>query len=64
MITFFLVSQQLENVILKLLKGSFGTQLYDKICSCLSAYRAAAMDKEKPEYFNDFMHELKYQMEV
>ena len=51
-------------MILKLLKGSFGTQLYDKICSCLSAYRSAAMDKEKPEYFNDFMHELKYQMEV
>ncbi len=51
----FTVAQQLEQVVLRMLNTSFGRQLFDKICSCLEAYREVCIECDNPELYNDFM---------
>ena len=56
-------AQQLEGVILRLLRSTFGKQMYEKICGCLEAYRKACLEKKNPALYNDFMRELKHALE-
>ena len=53
------VTIQMEKVILKLLKVSFGDQMSDKVISCLESYRQACIDMRSPTVYNKFMRELK-----
>ncbi len=54
------MAQQLEQVILKLLRATFGKQLFDKICGCLEAYREACLECDQPDLYNDFMQVSDY----
>jgi hypothetical protein len=56
----FSVAQQLEQVIENLLHVSYGNQMYEKICACLSAYRTACLGKGNPNLYNDFLREFKH----
>ncbi len=54
------VAQQLERVIMKLLRAPFAQMTTDKILSCLRAYRAACIERMNPHLYNDFIREFKY----
>ena len=59
------VAQQLESVILKLLRASFGSSTYEKICDCLEVYRSCCLvTKKQPNLYNDFLQELKMILKV
>ena len=53
------ISIQMEKVILNLIKVSFGSQMNEKVISCLQCYRQACMDIKSPTVFNKFIRELK-----
>ena len=53
------VSIQMENVILVLLKTSFGDQMTEKIISCLVSYRQACIELNSPTVYNKFIRLLK-----
>ena len=53
------VSTQMENVILNLMKASFGDHLVDKIVACLDVYRDTSIQLKKPNSYNHFLREFK-----
>ena len=48
------ISIQMEKVILNLIKVSFGSQMNEKVISCLQCYRQACMDIKSPTVFNKY----------
>ena len=39
---------------------SYGSQMYEKICACLAAYRKACLQKGNPNLYNDFLREFRH----
>ena len=60
MCTLISVAQELEQVITNLIRGTFGGQVYDKVCACLAAYRKACLLRNNPNLYNDFAREFKH----
>ena len=53
------ISIQMEKVILNLIKISYGSQMNEKLVSCLQCYREACIDLKSPTVYNKFIRDLK-----
>ncbi|KAL5493773.1 hypothetical protein EMCRGX_G014997 [Ephydatia muelleri] len=53
------VSKQLQNVVFKLVKESFGDTYYDKALSCVTALREESIKHAGADVFNKFLRDLK-----